>query len=284
MAYVEVNQVNHYYEWITDPAESGVSGKPVMVFIHGWAGSARYWRSTAQALSPRFDCLLYDMRGFGRSDSAPAEVMTASPELGSLESFADDLGALLDALLLDRVFLNAHSMGGSVGLYFLNRCPDRVEKAILTCNGSFEYDEKAFEAFYRFGGYVVAFRPQWLSRIPLVPYFFMTRFLRRSIPYAEKQAFLEDFLNADQATALGTLRASVSKHATETMPKAFAGLQVPTLLVSGEYDKITPAELGRQAAALSDRIQYCLMPETGHFPMLEDPDNYLEAVLEFLET
>ena len=75
----------------------------------------------------------------------------------------------------------------------------------MTCNGIFEYDKKAFETFYQFGGYVVAMRPKWLSKIPLVPSLFMARFLSKPIPTAEKVAFLEDFLKADYDTALGTI-------------------------------------------------------------------------------
>ena len=283
MPYVQVNQVNHYYEWIgTETPRPADSAKPVMVFVHGWAGSARYWRSTAEALSPDYDCLLYDMRGFGRSIIAPDQVDAQKARGYELETFADDLLALLDALGLGNVSINAHSMGASVAVYFLNRYPQRVERAILTCNGIFEYDKAAFDAFYRFGGYVVAFRPSWLSKIPLAPRFFMARFLHQPIPTAEKIAFLEDFLNADYDTALGTIFTSVSKQATEVMPVEFAKISVPTLLVSGEFDQITPAPLGQKAAALNPNIQYALVKKTGHFPMMEDADMYLGYVRPFL--
>ncbi len=283
MSYVSVNGVDHYYEWITTQDHPGDYSKPVMVFLHGWAGSARYWESTARAIAPDYDCLLYDMRGFGRSKAATSEAMSADSSLGSLESFADDLLGLLDALNLTQpVYMNAHSLGGTAGLYFLDRYPERVKKAILTCNGSFPYQKWAFEAFYLFGGYVVAFRPQWLGQIPLAPQMFMSRFLKSSIPLAEKKAFLNDFLRADGPTAMGTLKAAVSKHATEVMPVAFANLKVPTLMISGEYDKITPAVLGREAADMSDRMEYVLMPNTAHFPMLEDADSYLEITQSFL--
>ncbi|MEA5452243.1 alpha/beta hydrolase [Leptolyngbya sp. CCNP1308] len=283
MPYINVNQVNHYYEWVgTDTPRDPSSSKPVMVFIHGWAGSARYWQSTAAALSDRYDCLLYDMRGFGRSRLAPDQQDAAAARGYELDTYADDLAELLKALNLPKVSINAHSMGASVAVYFLNQYPELVEKAILTCNGIFEYDKAAFEAFYKFGGYVVAFRPKWLGKIPLAPRFFMARFLSRPIPAAEKIAFLDDFLTADYATALGTIFTSVSKKATEVMPVEFAKITVPTLLVSGEFDKITPAELGRTAAALNPKIEYALVKNTGHFPMLEDPETYLNYVNAFL--
>ncbi|MEL6228296.1 MAG: alpha/beta hydrolase [Cyanobacteria bacterium J06627_3] len=277
MACVTLNGVDHYYEWICDGPQGH---RPTLVFLHGWGGSARYWERTAQAMKQDFDCLLYDLRGFGRSAAA----QNTTPDLGALESFADDLEQLLTALKLERVFISAHSMGASVALYFLSRFSQRVNKAVLTCNGSFEYDERAFKAFHQFGGYVVMFRPAWLAHIPLAPQIFMSRFLKGKIPYPDKKVFLNDFLQADTATALGTLKASVSKHATETMPQAFSAISVPTLLISGQYDKITPAELGRQAAALNTHIEYVEIPETGHFPMLEDAATYLSVVKDFLNS
>jgi len=296
MPYITVRGVEHYYEWIKQP--SGVV-KPVMVFIHGWAGSARYWRSTANALSDQFDCLLYDLRGFGRSQGKPTVVQAgesvaeaesnqeksqAIKELTyELEEYAEDLRVLLDELQLGRVYINAHSMGASVATLFFNRYPQRVERGILTCSGVFEYDEKAFAAFHKFGGYVVKFRPKWLGKIPFVDQMFMARFLHRPIPKSDRQAFLEDFLAADYDTALGTIFTSVSKAQSELMPQEFAKLQVPTLLVAGEYDQIIPAHMGRQAAALNSQVKFVLIPDTAHFPMLEDAPTYLRQVREFLQ-
>lgn len=282
MPYIQVRSVEHYYEWIG--TSLGVDGlptgeKPVMVFVHGWAGSARYWESTARALADRFDCLLYDMRGFGRSPLPQTPV-----ELDyELETYADDLAGLLQALDLERVYLNAHSMGASVATLFLNRYPERVEKAILTCSGIFEYDEKAFAAFHQWGGQVVKYRPTWLAKIPLMDRVFMARFLYRPIARAARVAFLEDYLMAEYEAALNTIFTSVSQKATEVMPQEFQKLEVPVLLVSGERDKIIPAEMGRQAAALNPEfVQFVEMANTAHFPMLEDAQTYLERVREFL--
>ncbi len=282
MPYIAVNDVDHYYEWITQDGEPPGSGKPVMVFIHGWGGSARYWRSTALQLSDHYDALLYDMRGFGRSRLEPNCLDKIQARGYELETFADDVVALLDALGIDQVDLNAHSMGGSVAVFLLNRYPTRINRAILTCNGIFEYDKVAFEAFYRFGKYVVQFRPSWLAKLPLAPRLFIARFVHQAIPVEEQRAFLQDFLDADYETALGTIFTSVSKRATEVMPTEFQNLAVPTLLVSGQYDQIIPAEFGKKAAALNPQVQYSLIPKTGHFPMLEAPDIYMDIVRDFL--
>ena len=297
MPYINVRGVEHYYEWVKQPSGSLV--KPVMVFIHGWAGSARYWQSTAEALLDQFDCLLYDLRGFGRSHGKPTIIQVSESVVESqstqeqsqaireltyeLEEYAEDLAVLLDGLQLQRVYINAHSMGASIATLFFNRYPQRVERGILTCSGIFEYDEKAFAAFHKFGGYVVKFRPKWLGKIPFADRIFMARFLRRSIPAVERQAFLQDFLEADYDAALGTIFTSVSQAQSEFMPQEFAKLTVPTLLVAGEYDKIIPAQMGSQAASLNDKVEFAMIPNTAHFPMLEDAPTYLQLVREFLQ-
>ena len=277
MPLINIRGVDHYYEWIRHSQSQ--SNKPIMVFVHGWGGSGRYWRSTAEAMTDDFDCLLYDMRGFGRSSLNPN-----SPILGyDMTDYAEDLAILLDELKLGKIYLNAHSMGASIATLFLNRYSERVERAILTCNGIFEYDAKAFAAFHKFGGYVVKFRYNWFLKFPLADRMFMARFLHRPIAKSDRVAFLEDFLLADYEAAVGTICTSVSKNAVEIMPQEFARITVPTLMVSGEKDIIIPAVMGRKAAALNDRIKYVELPQTSHFPMLEAPQAYLETVREFLQ-
>jgi proline iminopeptidase len=285
MPYIKVQGVDHYYEWVRSPSSS--TSKPIMVFLHGWGGSARYWQSTAAALADRFDCLLYDMRGFGRSRLSPdSSVSTKAGDNKSnyeLEIYAEDLNRLLDILELPQpIYINAHSMGASIATLFLNRYPHRVEKAILTCNGIFEYDEKAFTAFHKWGAQVVKFRPSWLKQIPLMHRLFIARFLHRPVSAQMSRAFLEDYLMADYEAALGTIFTSVSKKATEVMPQEFARLKVPVLLVAGEYDQIIPAAGARKAAELNHLVQYVEIPGTAHFPMLEDFPTYIQQVLNFV--
>ncbi|NES68381.1 MAG: alpha/beta hydrolase [Okeania sp. SIO2D1] len=262
-----------------------------MVFLHGWGGSGRYWESTAKELSSQFDCLIYDLRGFGRSclpqpsTTEEKTILKSSKnptEKYELVGYAEDLAILLDALNLEKVCINAHSMGGSIAALFLNMYPERVEKAILTCSGIFEYDEKTFTTFHKFSRYVVMFRPKWLVQIPFMSRIFMARFLYKSLPDSISRTFLEDFLLADFDAAYGTVLTSVSKEATEWLPEQFKKFTVPTLLVAGEYDQIIPAEMGRQAAELNEKIELSVMPNTAHFPMLEDRENYLQRVTNFL--
>lgn len=272
---IAIRGVEHYYEWICQ--REGDRAKPVMVFLHGWGGSGRYWRSTATALADAFDCLIYDLRGFGRS------LPTSRLELAyDLEAYAEELVLLLEALKLERVYLNAHSMGASIAAIFLSQESARVEKAILTCSGIFEYNPLTFGAFHRAGALVVKLRFPWYLQVPGLDRLFAARFLHRAIAPDERRLLLEDYLLADAAAAEGTIYTAVSKHAAEIMPGVFSRISVPTLLVAGEKDIIIPAALGRKAAALSELVEYCEIPRTAHFPMLEDAPTYLQNVRSFL--
>ncbi len=273
---INIRGIDHYYEWVCQPNDG--TEKPVLVFIHGWGGSGRYWKSTATALSDRFDCLLYDLRGFGRSRLSNEHQVSYE-----MEAYAEDLALLLEKLNLKEVYLNAHSMGASLATLFLIRYPEKVKQAILTCSGIFEYNPITFKLFHLAGSYVVKLRFNWFSTVPEIDRLFMARFLHRSIPAEERKAFLEDYLLADEAAAAGTIYTAVSEQAAIVMPEAFAQVSVPTLLVAGEKDIIIPTRLARKAASLnSNYIEYFELPQTAHFPMLEDAPSYLEKVRDFL--
>ena len=174
-------------------------------------------------------------------------------------------------------------MGASIGAVFLNIAPEKIIKTILTCNGIFTYNKLAFDVFHKASSYVVKLRYDWFLKVPFADKMFMARFLNRPISREMSIAFLEDFLLADDSAALNTIYTSVSKKAVEIMPQEFRKIKVPTLLVSGEKDQIIPAPMAIEAAKLNqDYLDYVEIPETGHFPMLEDSSQYLSIINNFL--
>ncbi len=263
-----------FYEWVTAQGNKRTD-LPVLTFVHGWGGSSRYWKATATALSQDYDCLLYDLKGFGRST---IEANTTS----TLSSCVTDLAELLSNLNVNRCSIISHSMGSSISALFLGQYGAQVDRAILTCGGIFEYDERAFQTFYKFGSGVVKFRPRWLAQVPGMNWLVMQRFLHRSLPQRDRQEFLEDFLMATDKAALETMFDSVSERMAITLPKVYSQLSIPTLMISGQYDRIIPVKLGQQAAALNPQIEFTVIPDVGHFPMLEDSEGFLSRVRSFL--
>jgi pimeloyl-ACP methyl ester carboxylesterase len=274
---IDIRGVEHYYQWVRRERES--SSKPILVFMHGWGGSARYWEDVAQILSEYFDCLLYDFRGFGRSCLSERSLSLSY----ELEEYAEDLVILLTQLGIEKFTLVAHSFGASIATLFARRYGEKIDKLILTCSGIFVYNKLTFGAFHAAGSVVVKLRYRWFLQVPFAGRLFMVRFVHRTLSDRLNQMFLEDYLQADPETATETIKTAVSKKAAVEMPEAFANLQMPTLLIMGEKDQIIPPRLGKSAAALNSQIQYVEIPKTGHFPMLEDPETYLRQVYQFLE-
>ncbi|MEB3224339.1 MAG: alpha/beta hydrolase [Synechococcus sp.] len=277
MAIAQVRGVPHYYEWIVQGNRD--SQKPVMLFIHGWGGSSHYWRSTAQALGENFHCLLYDLRGFGQS-VLPAAYQ-GNYDLGD---YVLDLEVLLQQLeITNKIILNAHSMGASIGALFAAQFPQWVDRAILNCNGVFEYEARAFAIFQKLGGAVVQCRFPWLRQVPLMDRLAIARFLAQPISKTDRVQFLDDFLKADSRAAGGTLVASVNETMVTCLPQAFQQIQCPTLFIAGEKDQIIPAAMAKKAIALNAQFQYVEIPQVGHFPMLENPALYQAQITQFLQ-
>jgi len=264
------SKVAHFYEFHNSRPD-----RPVLVFVHGWGGSGRYWRSTIEHFRSEYSCLVYDARGFGQTQTDQDRAFT-------LETYADDLDQLLTELGIEQIYLNAHSLGASTATLFVNRYPERVQKLILTCSGIFEYEPLPFKLFHIVGGWVVAFRPAWMTRIPLAHRAFEQRFVHRALPEVESRQFLEDFVLADYGAALGTMLDAVSEKAARIMPGEFARLAVPTLMIAGKYDKIIPVKLAQAVLPLNPQIRLEVLSQSAHFPMLEEPQLYQSLVRDFL--
>lgn len=105
------------------PQERGQGGTP-LIFVHGLAASSAFWYMAGAPLLTRLgDCLLYDLRGHGKS---------AVPDEGfGVTTMAGDLLALMDQLDIPRAHLVAHSFGGMISLLAALKAPERVASLVL---------------------------------------------------------------------------------------------------------------------------------------------------------
>ena len=274
---IEVRGAVASYQWVTSSG-SIRTDRPVLVFLHGWGGSSRYWRSTAEALVDSYDCLLYDWRGFGKSAIA-AESMTADY---GLQAYADDLANLLDQLGVDRVSVIAHSLGTSIAPYFITQWSGTVTRAIMTCGGVFKFDALAYSLFYRVGQVIVGIRPRWFYALPGMDWVVMQRFVHQMISPSDRAEFIDDYLSCKPEAALGVLLDVAQSKTCLELVENIKQIDIPVLMLSGQKDQIIPPLLGKNAARLNDRISHQVLKNVGHLPMLEDPDVFQAEVRSFL--
>jgi pimeloyl-ACP methyl ester carboxylesterase len=99
------------------------TGKPALVFVHGWACNRSFFAPQAEYFSQRHRVVSVDLRGHGESDKPEGEYPIAA--------YADDIAYLIEKLGLDKVIAIGHSMGGIVVLQLAADFPDCVAGIVM---------------------------------------------------------------------------------------------------------------------------------------------------------
>ena len=123
---IRVNGVSLYYE------EHG-AGEPILC-IHGTGSSSALWRDAAATLMKRGRAIVYDRRGFARSERP-------EPFVTSVQQHTDDAAALIDALVTAPAIVIGRSHGGEIAVDLALRYPDRVRALALLEGGGLSLGE-----------------------------------------------------------------------------------------------------------------------------------------------
>ncbi len=223
------------------------TGQPV-VFSHGWPLSSDAWEDQMMFLASRgYRCIAHDRRGHGRSDQ---------PWDGNdMDTYADDLAALVEALDLKKAVHVGHSTGGGeVARYIANHGTNRVAKAVLI--GSItplmlktlaNPGGTPIEAFDNIRAGVLADRSQFFKDLS-APFYGANR------PGAKVSQGLRDsfWLQGMQAGFKGVfdcIKAFSETDFTEDLKK----FDVPTLVLHGDDDQIVP--IGASAMLSFEQIK-----------------------------
>ncbi|BAY64361.1 alpha/beta hydrolase fold protein [Calothrix brevissima NIES-22] len=300
MATIEIFGVPHSYE-LTAPT----SCPHALVFVHGWLNSRGYWQPVISRLSVDFQCLSYDLRGFGESQSQPDNELnraqlsvsfaanSTSAVDSSLEStytpaaYANDLVVLLQQLHITSAWLIGHSLGGTIALWAANQMSDRIKGVICINAGGGIYLKEAFEQFRTMGQRFLQVRPRWLSQLPLIDLLFTRASVARPLERYWARQRVIDFVVADPEAALGTLLDSTTEEEINRLPQLVSQLQQPVYFLTGSHDKVMEPKYVRHLASFHPLFQYCgdnviEIPDCGHLAMLEQPEavaNHIQAIV-----
>ncbi|MBD1912283.1 MULTISPECIES: alpha/beta hydrolase [unclassified Leptolyngbya] len=315
---VEVLGVPHAYE-LTSPAKT----PPVLVFVHGWLLSRAYWQPLIQQLSPYYQCLTYDLRGFGDSQTSrqvrvarlsPAAQVAASPSRPSspatlpLEQgvstetlnteissgrytpadYAHDLEILLEKLNLSNVWLVGHSLGGSISLWAADQMGDRVKGVICVNSGGGIYLKEEFERFRAAGEQLVRLRPRWLCYLPLLDRMMAWMNVARPLPRSWGRRRLVDWTAADPEAALGALLDSTTEEEVHRLPQVVSRLKQPVYFLTGQQDTVMEPQYVQHLASFhslfhNNANNVIEIPDCGHLAMLEQTDYVSQIILDILQ-
>jgi len=266
--------------------EFGPEDGATVVLAHGWTEALQYWIYIIRALSERgFRVVAYDQRGHGDSDSATGGDY-------ALDRFGEDLEAVLTACLGDgqRAVVAGHSLGAmSIVAWAERHEVERRAAAAALLNtgvGDLIAEQLLFplpqvaQTLNR----AVATRGFLGNRAPLPR--FSTPLTSTAVRYVAfgpgaspaKVAFYERMLVTSPPDARAKTGLAMS---VMDLREALPRLTVPTIVIAGERDRLTPpSHATRIAEMLPDLRRLIVLPDTGHMSPLERPGEVTAALVE----
>jgi 2-succinyl-6-hydroxy-2,4-cyclohexadiene-1-carboxylate synthase len=242
-----------------------------LVFVHGWLLSRQYWQPVVQDLATDYQCLTYDLRGFGSSAQSAATLRAYTPA-----AYAEDLGLLLQQLEINQCWLVGHSLGGAIALWAAAQLPEQVQGVICLNAGGGIYLQAEFERFRTAGAWIVRLRPAWLANLPLIDWLFSRASVAQPVGRHWGQQRLADLLAADPTAALGALLESTTQAEVEQLPLLVSDLQQPVYFLAGQQDPIMELQYVYHLAsfhrlAKAGQPNVIELANCGHMGMIEQP-------------
>jgi 3-oxoadipate enol-lactonase len=244
------------------------SGTPLLL-VHGWPLDRTMWAGQLGGLATYARVVAPDLRGFGGSTvRAPY----------SMDQYADDLAALLDALGLASAVVCGLSMGGYVAFAMIRRHRDRVRGLILADTRATADTDEGREKRRKL---IAVIEQEGMSALADGQ---LESMVGRST--RERQPELVETVRRMMAStppegAVGAARAMADR--TDSTPM-LASINVPTLVVGGAEDTITPPTVLRAMAAEIRHSRVEILEQAGHVSPLERPAAFNHVVSEFVGT
>jgi len=253
---------------------------PVLLLVHGIAGSCENWREVIEPLSRRHTVIAPDFPGHGASEAGAGDY--------SIGALAAGLRDLLLTLGHERATVVGHSLGGGVAMQLAYQFPEMIERLVLVSSGGLGPEVSPVlraaalpgaDLFISLtagaGQKVGSALGRGLSVLGLRP----------NADVAEVARGYASLKDADRRAAfLDTLRAVVSTrgqrvHAGDRLYLAEA---VPVLIVWGARDSIIPARHGEDAHRAIPGSRLEVFDDVGHLPQLEAPGRFIAVLERFL--
>lgn len=266
MPRVKINDVEINYE-------VNGTGEP-LVLIHGLGGSLKMWVRQIPAFSKHFRTIAYDCRGHGDSEK--------SKEQYSMKDLADDLKGLLDKLEVEKAHILGLSMGTIIAQVFAINYQSRIKTLILAgvASAPTYYREErtpAIEAIERM--FTDAMKPR--------ENFDVNEFMLTLARYAFSEGISEELLNPlaitmgqmiDEEALFTALNAMGTLDFADQLQK----INVPTLIINGDQDMLTPLSGARATHRLIPNLELVVIRGGSHCAFIENAEEFNAAVLKFL--
>jgi pimeloyl-ACP methyl ester carboxylesterase len=254
-----VNNIQLNYE------EHG-QGTPVLL-IHAFPLNSAMWQQQIKVLAAEYRLIVPDLRGFGESD-VPEGTYT-------MDTFADDLAALLDHLNIDKAVLAGVSMGGYISFAFMRGYADRVRALMLASTRATPDSEEA-KAGREKNAQLAESEGVGVIAENMIPN------LLSGHADQDLRDEVRSIIERNQPRGVaGALRGMGMRPDSSNL---LTQITVPTLVVSGADDSITPPEEMQILHKGLSGSRIAEVPKAGHLVNLENPTVFNHVVTEFLHS
>ena len=243
---------------------------PPLLLAHGFPLDHTMWQAQIEQLAGQAHVLAPDLRGFGASDAAGESV--------SMQDFADDLAALLDARrILEPVVFCGLSMGGYIAWQFWHRHRARL-RALILCDTRAAGDAPlAAEARRINAQRVLAEGAGFLADAMLDKLFAAETRQRRPEVVEAARRVMQAAPPEGVAAALRGM--AVRPDVSAWLPQ----IDVPALVIWGDKDSRAAQEAARRLAAAMPQAVAVILPDVDHFVPMRAPERFGDEALSFLE-
>lgn len=242
-------------------------GRPV-ILLHGWINSWDVWRNSMIELTQKGNFKVYalDFWGFGDSakDKAPPFKLDSYVEM--VEQFMESLGILKAPVI-------GHSMGGTVTLRLSLEHPERVSRVGVV--GS-PIQGTSLSPFLKLAG--VSWIAQLIWRIPIILRLVMWTILAGDTKQTREMIFRD----VNKTSTESFFRSIGDLHHTD-LRRAVKDVKVPTIGLYGVSDNIVNPNQSDLMKRILPTSQIVMLHNSRHFPMLDEPERFNEALLQFLQ-
>jgi pimeloyl-ACP methyl ester carboxylesterase len=256
---------------------------PVLVLVHGIAGSSEQWEPAMRILAEQFTVLAPDLLGHGRSAKPRGDY--------SLGAYASGVRDLLLALGHPRATVVGHSLGGGIAMQFAYQFPERTERLVLVSSGGLgdEVHPLLRAATLPGSEYVLPLIAHSRLRTAgeAVAGVLRRLGLRAGPDLAELARGYGSLSDAEARMAfIHSLRAVIDPggQRVSATDRLYLAADMPTLIVWGRGDRIIPATHAGVAHRGMPGSRLVLLDDSGHFPQLDDPVGFTSALRDFMES
>ncbi|MCA9935862.1 MAG: alpha/beta hydrolase [Ardenticatenaceae bacterium] len=250
--------------------ESIGRGQPV-ILLHGWINSWDVWRDSMIALAKTGIYRVYALDFWGFGDSATG-TLTSTTSF-QISSYVEMVYQFMETLGIQQTPILGHSMGGTVALQMALTYPERVSKVAVV--GS-PVVGRSLNPFLQLAGYGAIAKLVW--RYPI-----MLRSIMRILLARDSKKVRNMIFRDVQRTTMESFFRSIGDLRETDLRADLPSLKIPTMGIYGTRDNIVSPN---NAKMLCDNVldnQVSMMHSSRHFPMVDEPENFLSALDSFLQ-